>query len=140
WSSVDGNPTAVVSLGFVADALTMTNGNRAGRLDQGDRFVVHFSRPVNPATGPATGNTVCATNSGAIVLATTKTSGSCAANEANRLGVLTGGSQNQNVRFAATFAWIDTQTLQVTVGSRRSGTQGTTFSGTWTFNPTKTTS
>jgi hypothetical protein len=138
WSSVLGNPTAVAPLGFVADSVTMQKGGSANRLDPGDKFTVHFSRPVDPATGPATGNTVCATNTGTIVLAATNTSGSCVATEANRLGTLTGGTQNQNVRFNATFAWTDTQTLVVTVGTRRSGSQGTTFAGTWTFTPTKT--
>ena len=140
WTSVLENPTAVTTLGFVADGVTLQNGNRAGRLDQGDLITVHFSRPVDPTTGPAAGSTVCATNNGTIVLAATNTSGSCSAAEANRLGTLTGGAQNQNVRFNATFSWTDTQTLKVTVGTRKSGTQGTTFSGTWTLTPTRTTS
>lgn len=139
WTSVLGNPTAVTTLGFVADRVTLLNGGTANRLDPGDKFTVHFSRPVDATTGPASGNTVCATNNGTIVLAATNTSGSCVATEANRLGTLTGGTQNQNVRFNATFAWTDTQTLLVTVGTRKSGSQGTTFSGSWTLNPSKTT-
>jgi len=139
WTSVSGNPTAVVGLGFVATSVTLENGGTANRLDRGDRFVVRFNRPVDPTTGPTASNTICATNTGTIVLGATATSGSCVATESNRLGTLTGSTHNTNVRFALTAAWSDTQTLTVTVGTRRSGSQGSSVGSAWTFTPTRTT-
>lgn len=139
WTSLDGNPTSVVSLGFATSSVTLENGGTANRLDQGDRFVVRFNRAVDATTGPTSANTVCATNTGTIVLGATASSGSCVATESNRLGTLSGGAHNTNVRFQSTYTWSDAQTLVVTVGSRRSGSQGSSVGTGFTFTPAKTT-
>lgn len=136
WTSVQSNPVAGARLGFVASIVDFTNGGNGSRLDDGDRFVFTFNQPVDVATGPQTGNTIC-WQSNRIVLGSTQT-GSCSATDVSpRLGILTGGTIERNFRFAATWAWSNgNRTLTVTVGARLAGSGSYSTTGTWTFTPT----
>jgi hypothetical protein len=138
WTSTTGNPTDAAQLGFVASTVSVTNGGTSGRLDTGDVLTFTFNQAVATATGPSGTNSVCAVSGGnTIVVGSTTTSGGCAAGETTNLGVLSGGSANTSTRYAATYAWSNSnQTLTVTVGSRTSGVSAPTISGSWTFDPT----
>lgn len=139
WTSVAGNPTVAVQLGFVVSSITFVNGGVNGRLDPGDRIVTSFNQPVTPSTGPVTGNTVCVNTSGAIRVAATATSGTCGASETVNLGGLTGGSIARQARFGATWTWSSGNTvLTAVIGTRVSGSGVTTVGGTWTLNPVTT--
>ena len=134
WTSVEGNPVAGARLGFVASMASFANvGNP--RIDTGDSITITFNQPVATATGPQAGNTICWQND-RISLGSTGI-GSCSATEMPRLGFLTGGAIDRNMRLAATWSWsADNRTLTITVGPRLSGTGNYDHSGAWTFTPT----
>lgn len=135
WTSVSGNPVAGARLGFVASVVDFANGGNGSRIDAGDTFTITFNQPVDPATGPQAGNTICWVND-RIVLGSTQ-SGNCSATDLTpRLGSLTGGAVDRNFRFAATWDWSNgNRTLTATVGARLSGTGNYSNSGAWTFTP-----
>ncbi len=138
WTSVESNPVAGARLGFVASVVTFSNGGNANRLDEGDTFTFTFNQPVDPATGPQLGNTICWHND-TIVIGSTQ-SGNCNRNEVPTLGYLTGGTIGRNYRFAATGGWTnDNRTLTVTVGARLAGSGAYSTAGSWTFTPTSNT-
>ncbi|HEX2040779.1 MAG TPA: hypothetical protein VHF47_13730 [Acidimicrobiales bacterium] len=132
WTSVQGNPVAVVRLGVVAVSVATANAahtagcsssGQAGVLDCGDRVAITFNQPMAAATGPSGSHTVCTDPSaGAIVLGASASSGSCSATEEASVGVLAGGTIDTDARHAATFAWSNGgRTLTVTVGDRLEG-------------------
>ncbi|HEY0070750.1 MAG TPA: hypothetical protein VGE04_12360, partial [Chloroflexia bacterium] len=140
WSSVQSNPVAGVQVGVVATGVQLININ-AGTLDTGDQFIFTFNQSITPSTGPATGNSVCSNSAtGTLWLGSTATSGGCATTETVNVGKLTGGTLDQNTRWAATYAWSNSNTkLTVTLGSRTAGNRFPNISqSTWTFTPTTT--
>lgn len=136
WTSVQNNPVAGARMGFVASMASFSNGGTAGRLDQGDTITITFNQPVDTATGPQTGNSIC-WQSNRIVLGSTQ-SGNCASTDTSpRLGFLSGGTIERNYRFAATWVWSNgNRTLTITVGARTSGSGSYSTQGAWTFTPT----
>ena len=135
WSSVTGNPTVAVQVGFVAAAVAVANGGTAGRLDVGDRIVVSFNQPVDRASGPVATDTVCTTAT-LVVLAATRTAGTCAAGEASRLGRLEGGTVGATTRWTATYAWSDgDRVLTVTLTNRVGGPNSAVTGGAWSLRP-----
>jgi hypothetical protein len=140
WTSVASNPVVAARIGFFASGVTITNGGTAGRLDTGDTIVVTFGQPVSTASGPSGTNTVCSTTAGVIQLGATTTTGTCSAGEAVNLGALKGGSTTVTGRWSATYTWSNSnQTLTIVLGTRVTGTATVVTSGTWTFNPSTTT-
>lgn len=138
WWSVSSNPTAAAQLGVVASTATIANGGAAGKLDPGDTITITYNQPIATATGPASTDTVCSISGASIVLASTTTSGACAAGETVDLGKLTGGTSSKNARWSATYTWSNSnQTLTVKLTSLTSGTNPT-ITGTWTLNSTPT--
>ncbi len=135
WTSVENNPVAGARVGFVASMASFSNTGNP-RMDDGDTITITFNQPVDAATGPLTGNSICWQND-RIVLGSTQT-GSCAATDTSpRLGFLTGGTIDRNMRLAATWSWSgDGRTLTIAVGARLSGTGNYSTQGTWTFTPT----
>ncbi|HEV2756052.1 MAG TPA: hypothetical protein VG318_09790 [Actinomycetota bacterium] len=135
WTSVENNPVAGARLGFVASVASFTNTGNP-RIDDGDTFTITFNQPVATATGPQAGNSICWQND-RIVLGSTQ-SGNCAATDAApRLGFLTGGTIDRNMRLAATWSWSsDARVLTITVGARLAGSGNYSQNGTWTFTPT----
>lgn len=96
---------------------------------------------MSPASGPATGDTVCASTLGAVLVGSTTTGGSCSAGEAVTVGQLSGVSVAVSARWNATYAWSNgNRRLTVTLGSRVSGLLNPVVTGAWTFNPTTTAS
>ena len=71
WSSQTGNPTLAVRLGVVAVSADIQDGNRAGRLDQGDTITITFNQPIAPASGPVASNSVCTKKNGAVMVGVT---------------------------------------------------------------------
>jgi hypothetical protein len=139
WTSVNANPVAAAQLGVVASTAVAANGGTAGDLTTGDTIVITFNQPMTTSTGPAVGNSVCSINGATIMLASTTTSGNCSTSETVNLGTLTGGNSTRRARYAATYAWSSGNTvLTVTIGARTDGSQDTTLTGTWTFNPSAT--
>jgi hypothetical protein len=139
WTSLADNPVVGVRVGHVVAAVTAENGGVVGKLDVGDRFAVRFNQPVDPTTGPGPSDTVCATPSGAIVLAATRTAGRCTAGEANRLGQLDGGALSHNVRWSASYGWSDgDRLLLVTLTAKVAGPNALFTTGPWTLTPTST--
>lgn len=152
WTSVNGNPRAAAQLGVVASTVTLTNaGDTAGcaagtfgtadRLDCGDRVIVIFNQPMSTATGPQTGNTVCANRAnGFVTLASPTTTGACATGEraTGRLGAVSGSAiTGADPRHSATYAWSNgNMTMTVTVGARISQTAASFTATMRTFNPT----
>jgi len=149
WTSQENNPSAAVQLGFVATSLQLTNGEDTSacgaeqfgyvdELDCGDQISVGFNQPVDPDTGPGSGDTVCADQNGTIWLGSSATSGGCASNEIILLGRLTGGAiENCDSRFDASYDWNDEHTvLIVTVGALVFGSYPTVSDSTWTLIPT----
>ena len=136
WTSVESNPVAGARLGFVASVASFANGGNGNRIDDGDTIAITFNQPVDAATGPQAGNSICWQND-RIVLGSTQT-GSCAATDTSpRLGFLTGGTIDRNMRLAATWSWSgDGRTLTIAVGARLSGNGNYSTEGTWTFTPT----
>ncbi|MDQ4123970.1 MAG: hypothetical protein M3134_00015 [Actinomycetota bacterium] len=136
WTSVQNNPVAGARMGFVASMASFSNGGNGSRLDEGDTITITFNQPVDTATGPQTGNSIC-WQSSRVVLGSTQ-SGNCSATDTSpRLGFLTGGTMDRNYRHAATWAWSNgNRTLTITVGARLSGSGSYTTQGTWTFTPT----
>ena len=141
WTSVNGNPTVAARLGFFAASIAATNGGTAGRLDTGDKIVLTFDQAVTTSTGPSGTNTVCARNGNdTITLGVVTTTGTCAANETNNLGRVTGGTLSANGRWNATWVWSGGNTaLTITLGTRVQGTTNVTTTGAWAFNPVTTT-
>lgn len=134
WTSVENNPVAGARMGFVASVVSFSNTGNP-RIDDGDTITVTFNQAVDPATGPQTGNTIC-WQANRITLGSTGT-GNCSATEVPRLGFLTGGAIDRNMRFAATWSWSsDGRTLTITVGARTVGSGNYSQSGAWTFTPT----
>lgn len=136
WTSVENNPVAGARMGFVASVASFTNGGNGSRLDEGDTITITFNQPVDTATGPQSGNSIC-WQSNRVVLGSTQ-SGNCTATDTSpRLGFLSGGTIERNYRHAATWAWSNgNRTLTITVGTRLSGSGSYTTQGTWTFTPT----
>jgi hypothetical protein len=136
WTSVEGNPVAGARLGFVASVVAFANGGNANRLDTGDSFTVTFNQPVDTATGPQAGNSIC-WESDRIVLGSTQTGDCTPGDTSPRLGVVTGGTISRNHRYAATWVWSNgNRTLTATLGARISGNGNSSNSGSWTFRPT----
>lgn len=134
WTSVQGNPVAGARMGFVASMASFSNTGNS-RLDDNDTITITFNQSVDAATGPQAGNSICWAND-RIVLGSTQT-GNCSATEVPRLGWLTGGSIDKNMRLAASWSWSgDGRTLTITVGARSSGNGNYSHNGTWTFTPT----
>ncbi len=149
WRSQQNNPVAAAQLGFVAASLQLTNGGDTTAcgdaqygvledLDCGDQISVTFNQPVNTATGPGSGDTVCADQSSGTIWLGSTGSGDCTSNETVHLGRLTGGTiGDSNSRFDASYDWNTEQTgLIVTVGALVSGTIYPTLSDSlWTLTP-----
>jgi hypothetical protein len=156
WTSAQGNPRAAVQLGVVARTVQLVNDGdhagcsgggagtygQAGKLDCGDRIVVTFNQPLDPASVPAGTATVCARQSNdTIWLGSTASSGTCAATETVHLGKLTGGTLGGcNCRFAAAYALSNAnRTLTVTVGAKTAGAAAqwpTVGAAAWVLTPT----
>jgi hypothetical protein len=154
WSSQQDNPVAAVQLGFVAASVQLNNGGDTSacgaeqygvvdELDCGDQISVAFNQPVDTATGPGSGDTVCADQSSGTIWLGSTGSGDCTSSEDVHLGRLTGGTiGNGNSRFGANYDWNAEHTvLVVTVGARVSGSTYPTLSGSaWALTPTGNTS
>ena len=139
WSSQTGNPTVAVRIGVVAQAVALTNGGTAGRLDAGDTIVITFNQAISTASGPVTGNNVCTNTGGTIMVGVTGSGTTCSTGAATTVGTLTSLTINRAARYNATFAWSSGNTvLTVTLGSRSAGTQDPTISGTAVYTPTTT--
>lgn len=139
WSSRRSNPRAAVRIGFVATSATISNGTLAGALDPGDRIVLTFNQPVDPASGPGPTDTICSTTLGRIQLGSTTTNGSCSADETLTVGALTGGTIDNAARWEATYTWGNARRrLTIVVGSRVGGAPAPAATGAWTFTPTST--
>ncbi|MHB1133950.1 MAG: hypothetical protein ACYC4L_16410 [Chloroflexota bacterium] len=138
WSSTQNNPVAATRLGFVATSVQLANGGVADVLDAGDSITIDFNQAVATASGPASGDTVCAIAGDVIVVGSATTSGACVATETTSVGQLTGGSSGANGRWSAVWSWSNgNTTLTATLGTRLAG-QDSDESGTWVFNPTTT--
>ncbi len=136
WTSVQSNPVAGARLGFVASIVDFANGGNASRIDTGDTFTITFNQPVDTATGPQAGNSICWEND-RIVLGSTQTGDCTATDTSPRLGVVTGGTIARNHRYAATWVWSNgNRTLTATLGLRLSGNGNSSNNGSWTFTPT----
>lgn len=134
WTSVQNNPVAGARMGFVASMASFSNTGNP-RIDDNDTITITFNQAVDAATGPQAGNSVCWVND-RVTLGSTGT-GNCSATETPRLGFLTGGTIERNMRLAATWTWsADGRTLTITLGTRTSGAGNYSHSGTWTFVPT----
>ena len=137
WRSQQSNPVAAAQIGFVTTSVTLGNGGLAGTLGSGDSVVVRFNQPVDPASGPTSSHTVCASTLGAILLGSTTTSGACSGAETVTVGKLTGISVSVAARWSATYAWSNgNRTLTVTLGSRTNGLLNPLVTGPWTYAPT----
>ncbi|MDQ3952295.1 MAG: hypothetical protein M3279_04930 [Actinomycetota bacterium] len=138
WTSVQSNPVAGARVGFVASMADFANTGNP-RIDDNDTITITFNQPVDVATGPQAGNSIC-WQSDRIVLGSTQT-GNCSATDTSpRLGFLTGGTIDRNFRLDATWAWSNgNRTLTITVGGRLSGNGNYSHAGTWTFTPTSNT-
>ncbi|HET6313359.1 MAG TPA: hypothetical protein VFH60_05950, partial [Chloroflexia bacterium] len=138
WSSVLNNPVAGVQVGVVATSAQLVNLS-ASKLDSGDQFIFTFNQAIDTTTGPVSGNSVCS-NGTTIWIGSTAISGGCAATETVNVGKITGGTLIENTRWAATYAWSNSNTrLTVTLGSRTAGNKAPVLSAsTWTFTPTTT--
>lgn len=137
WTSVQNNPVAGARMGFVASMASFSNTGNP-RIDDGDTIAITFNQAVDPATGPQAGNSICWQND-RITLGSTQT-GNCSATEVPRLGYLTGGTIDRNMRVAATWSWsADNRTLTITVGGRLAGSGNYSHTGSWTFTPTSNT-
>ena len=140
WTSQTSNPTAAAQIGFVAQTVTATNGGAVGKLDTGDTIKVTYNQPVNPATGPVTGNKICtnAASTGNIVMVGDAITG-CNATTTVTTGTISGGTATKTAAYNITWAWTNTNTtLTITIGTRTSGSQDAAITGTLTFNPTTT--
>jgi hypothetical protein len=136
WTSVVGNPIAGARLGFVASIVDFVNGGNGSRVDTGDTVTFTFNQPVDPATGPQVGNTICWVND-RIVLGSTQTGDCTAGDTSPRLGVVTGGTISRNHRYAVVWTWSNgNRTLTATLGTRLSGSGSSSNVGSWTFTPT----
>jgi hypothetical protein len=134
WTSVQSNPVAGARLGFVASMASFSNTGNP-RIDDGDAITITFNQPVDTTTGPQAGNSVCWQND-RITLGSTG-AGNCSATEVPRLGYLTGGTIDRNMRLAATWSWsADGRTLTIAMGARLTGSGNYAQTGTWTFTPT----
>ena len=137
WTSVQSNPTAVAQIGVVITSVVIANGGVAGKIDPGDTVAVTFNQPINTATGPASTQNVCWTNTATIMIGVTASSGACATTETLSLLKLTAGTSSANGRYNATWAWSNgNKTLTMTVGSTKQAGGVSNTSGTWTANPT----
>lgn len=150
WSSQQSNPVMATRLGFFAADVQLINGGDTSAcgneqygvnedLDCGDQISVTFNQPVDVATGPGSGDTVCADDSSGTIWLGSTDSAVCTSNENARLGRLTGGTiENGGSRFAASYEWSPDRTiLIVTVGTLVSGSVYPTLSsGAWTLMPT----
>jgi hypothetical protein len=138
WTSQLSNPVAAAQIGFVAASVALSNGGTAGSLDTGDRIVVTFNQAVDTTTGPASGSTVCASSTG-VVLASTRTTGTCLASETPTVGTLSGVPVSASARWSATYTWsTDRRTLTIVLGTRTVGNTNPAVTGSWTFTPTTT--
>jgi hypothetical protein len=140
WTSVQSNPTAAAQLGVVVSSVQLINGGTAGELDSGDQIVIIFNQPMDPSTGPASSDTVCASliPSAILIASTSVLSVLCTTLESTNVGTLNGGTVDQNARWNATYAWNNgNRTLTVTLGARIFGLFGDpNATGTWTLSPT----
>ncbi|HEX2195807.1 MAG TPA: hypothetical protein VHJ76_02680 [Actinomycetota bacterium] len=135
WTSVQNNPVAGARMGFVASMASFGNTGNP-RIDDGDTITITFNQPVDVATGPQAGNSICWQND-RIVLGSTQTGNCSAADTSPRLGFLTGGTIERNFRLAATWDWSNgNRTLTITVGTRMAGSGNYSHNGAWTFVPT----
>jgi hypothetical protein len=154
WSSQQSNPVMATRLGFFAADVQLINGGDTAAcgdeqygviedLDCGDQISVSFNQAVDIATGPNSGDSVCADDGSGTIWLSSADSGACTSNENVRLGRLTGGTiENGGSRFAASHAWNSEHTvLIVTVGIRLAGSINPTLSdSTWTLIPATATS
>lgn len=139
WSSQAGNPTVAVRLGVVAQAIAVTNGGTAGRLDQGDAIVITFNQAITTASGPVAANNLCTNTGGTVMLGVTGSGASCSTASATTIGTLTSLTINRAARYNATYAWSAGNTvLTITIGARSAGGQDPTISGTAVYTPTTT--
>jgi len=141
WSSVNTNPTVAARIGFFADTAALSDGGGLLSVAAGDQIVLTFNQAVDTSTGPTSNtHTVCTTALGPIQIGSATPSGVCGAGEVLSVGTLTGPTVLSNARWDATYTWSNSnKTLTILLGTRKSGTLGTTISvGSWTFNPTTT--
>jgi hypothetical protein len=149
WQSAATTSAVAVQVGVVATSLAIVkNGNTtgctssgaAGALDCGDQITITFNQAINPANGPAAGDTVCGASGGTtILLASTTPSGACnTGTETTEVGTLTTPTLTNTQRYPATYAWSAGNTvLTITLGARQSGPKNLVVgNGTFTFNPT----
>lgn len=132
------NPVDAEQVGFVVNSIQLINGGTSGKIDVGDRIVVKFNQPVNPATGPGGTDTVAAEDtSGQLYIGSPVTSGTPTAGETVKLGILSGSFSNAS-RFSATYTWSNNNTtLTVTLSAKISGPAIVKVNSTsWAFNPT----
>lgn len=142
WTSQSANPVAAAQIGVVAASVQLANGGTAGVLDGGDRITITFNQSVSSSSGPSSGNTVCTTSGAAatLVLASTRTKGSCSDGESTRLGTIAGLTISAAARWNASYAWGGGgTTLVVTLGSQVFGSESPTVSagGGAVFDPTQ---
>lgn len=140
WTSTTANPTAAAQLGFVATSIQATNGGTAGTLDPGDKIIITYNQPVTTSTGPLATNKVCTNSaaSGNIIMLGDAIAG-CSAATPVTIGALSGATSNKTSAYNATYTWTNTNTtLTITIGTRTSGAQNPTITGTLTLNPTTT--
>ena len=112
--------TGVVVTSVVATAAANTAGCadgswQPGRLDCGDRFVLTFNQPIDPATGPGTNARVCASATYGVRLGASATTTDCAAEGA--VGRISGASVSRFARYATIHTWNAART-QLTVDVR----------------------
>jgi hypothetical protein len=152
WTS-SATSAVAVQVGVVATSLSIVkNGNTtgcgtsgaSGQLDCGDQIIITFNQAMDPATGPASGDTVCGSSGGTtILLASTTTSGGCSTGtETVEVGTLTTPTLTNQTRYPATYTWSAGNTvLTITLGTRQSGPKNIVVgAGTFTYNPVTTAS
>jgi hypothetical protein len=138
WSSQSSNPTVAAQIGFVAQSVSVANGGTAGKLDQGDTITITYNQAVNTATALAAGNKVCtnAASAGNIIMIGDAITG-CSAATPVTVGAFSSGTSNKTAAYSITWSWTNgNKTLTITIGSRSSGSQDPSISGTLSFAPT----
>ena len=150
WTSQGTNPITSVRLGNTFASLTI-NGDLDGILEQGEFIDVTFNQPIDTATQPASGSTVCTNRDDDSIYFGMSGTGnnSCDTTETLsgvRLRSITDISATR--RYAMTTSWpgcaspgvTGCTTMRLTVGVRGGGSDATVGSSTWTIAGTANTS